>query len=75
MLTSRGIKVWPGGQPETFRADECRSRFIGAGGRRVAHADIVALLGRLADAGLDFVKTENLCEFDGERGFSLGQGE
>ncbi|HKD18296.1 MAG TPA: NADP-dependent isocitrate dehydrogenase, partial [Thermoanaerobaculia bacterium] len=75
MLTSRGIKVWPGGQPETLRVDECRCRFIGAGGRRVAPADIVALLSRIAGAGLDFVKTENLSEFDGERGYSLGQGE
>jgi len=75
MLTSRGIKVWPGGQPETSRADECRCRFVGASGGRVAPADIVALLGRIASAGLDFVKTENLSDFDGERGYSLGQGE
>jgi isocitrate dehydrogenase len=75
MLTSRGIKVWPGGQPETLRVDECRCRFVGAGGRRVAAGEIVALLSRIAGAGLDFVKTENLSEFDGERGYSLGQGE
>ena len=75
MLTSRGIKVWPGGQPETTRTDECRCRFVGATGGRVAHADIIALLGRIAASGLNFVKTENLCEFDGERGYSLGQGE
>ncbi|HWZ85428.1 MAG TPA: NADP-dependent isocitrate dehydrogenase [Thermoanaerobaculia bacterium] len=75
MLTSRGLKVWPGGQPETSRADECRCRFVGAGGGRVALPDIVALLSRIAGAGLDFVKTENLSEFDGERGYSLGQGE
>ena len=75
MLTSRGIKVWPGGQPETLRVDECRCRFLGAGGRRVAAGDIIALLSRIAGAGLVFVKTENLSEFDGERGYSLGQGE
>jgi isocitrate dehydrogenase len=75
MLTSRGLKVWPGGQPEMSRADECRCRFLGVGGGRVAHADIVALLSRIAGAGLGFVKTENLSEFDGERGYSLGQGE
>jgi len=74
MLTSRGIKVWPNGQPETARTDECRCRFLG-NGTRVGHKDIVALLSRIADAGLDFVKTETLSEFDGERGFSLGQGE
>jgi isocitrate dehydrogenase len=75
MLTSRGLKIWPGGQPETSRADECRCRFVGADGGRVALGDIIALLSRIAGAGLDFVKTENLSEFDGERGYSLGQGE
>ena len=74
MLTSRGIKVWPDGHAETARTDECRCRFLG-NGAGVGHKDIVALLSRIADAGLDFVKTETLSEFDGERGFSLGQGE
>ena len=36
---------------------------------------IVSLLGRVADAGLDFIKTENLYDFDGEPAYSLGQGE
>ncbi len=75
LLTSRGIKVWPGGQPETARVDECRCRFVGAGGRPVTQASIVRLLSRITDAGLGFVKTENLSNFDGERGYSLGQGE
>ncbi len=75
MLTSRGIKVWPDGQPETLRADECRCRFLGSSGGTVTHTDIVALLARIAAAGLDFVKTETLSHFDGERGYSLGQGE
>jgi isocitrate dehydrogenase len=75
MLTSRGIKVWPGGQPETFRADECRCRFLARNGGAIAHTDIVALLSRIAEAGLGFVKIENLSNFDGERGYSLGQGE
>ena len=36
---------------------------------------IVDLLGTLTDAGLDVIKTENLCTFDGEQGFALGQGQ
>jgi isocitrate dehydrogenase len=75
MLTSRGIKVWPDGQPETFRTDECRSRFVAADGGLVTSGDIIALLSRIAGAGLEFVKIENLSHFDGERGYSLGQGE
>ncbi|HEY3204912.1 MAG TPA: NADP-dependent isocitrate dehydrogenase [Thermoanaerobaculia bacterium] len=75
MLTSRGIKVWPEGRPETLRADECRCRFMASNEGAVSRADIVALLSRIATAGLDFVKIENLSDFDGERGYSLGQGE
>lgn len=36
---------------------------------------ISALPLRLADAGLDAVKTENLYTFDGVRGYSQAQGE
>ena len=76
MLTSRGIKVWPG---RTAR-DVPRGRVplpVPRRGRTAAWppGDIVALLSRIAGAGLDFVKTENLSDFDGERGYSLGQGE
>jgi isocitrate dehydrogenase len=78
MLTSRGIKVWPDGAPETFRGDQCRARFLsadGGGGGAVKQSDILALLTRIAGANLEFIKTENLSTYDGERGFSLGQGE
>jgi isocitrate dehydrogenase len=33
------------------------------------------LLEKLAAAGVDFIKVENLYEFDGKRGYSLAQGE
>jgi isocitrate dehydrogenase len=41
----------------------------------VSTAECIALLGRLADAGLPFVKTEGLYTFDGEPGFTRGQGQ
>lgn len=75
MLTSRGIKVWPNGAPETFRVDECRCRFLSETGGPVSQAQIVDLLGRITGAGLEFVQTETLATFDGEKGFSMGQGE
>jgi isocitrate dehydrogenase len=75
MLTTRGMKVWPDGQPETLRVDECRCRFVGANGNPVSQPDVVALLTRITSASLSFVKTEGLFQFDGERGYSLGQGE
>jgi isocitrate dehydrogenase len=41
----------------------------------ISHRDIVQLLSLLTESGLDVIKTENLCTFDGERGFALGQGQ
>ena len=79
MITNRGVKVWPGGFPETFCTDHWRCRFIGVDAqdqpRAVKHTDIVALLHNLESDGLDFIKTENLCTFDGEAGYALGQGQ
>jgi len=76
MITNRGVKVWPAGLPETRRTDHWRCRFV----RRDTSAAlprqaIEGLLARLSSAGLDYVKTENLYHFDGQPGYSLGQGE
>lgn len=75
MITNRGVKVWPDGLPETFCTDHWRCRFVPAGAGSIDHEAILALLGRLAAAGVDFIKTENLYTFDGQPGYSLGQGE
>lgn len=75
MVTNRGVKVWPGGMPDTFCTDHWACRFLHAGQGIVTHAQIAALLQRLVAAGLDFIKTENLCNFDGTPGYSAGQGE
>ena len=74
LITNRGVKVYPEGLPETFWTDHWRCRFV-ATGETVRPGQVVALLGRLADAGLDAIKTENLYTFDGERAYSLAQGE
>jgi len=76
MISNRGVKVWPGGHAETFCSDHWRCRFLPASdGASVVHAQVVSLLGRIAESGFDFIKTEGLYTFDGERGFSLDQGE
>jgi isocitrate dehydrogenase len=36
----------------------------------VTHAEIVELLNKFTEAKLDFIKTENLCTFNGEKAFS-----
>jgi isocitrate dehydrogenase len=76
MISNRGVKVWPGGKSETFCSDQWRCRFMSQNkGANITHQQIIDLLGRVAAAGFDFIKIENLCNFDGERGYSLDQGE
>lgn len=76
MVSNRGVKVWPGGQSETFCSDHWRCRFMSTNkGAPITHKNIIELLSRVEGAGFDFIKTENLCNFDGERGYSLDQGE
>lgn len=82
MITNRGVKVYPDGLPETFSTDHWRCRFQsekGIKGRpvkgEITHQDIITLLNEIDDEGLDFIKIENLYNIDGERAYSLGQGE
>ncbi len=76
MITNRGVKVWPGGLPETLCTDHWRCRFMPFDtAAEISHADVVNLLGTLAATGFDFIKTEHLCSFDGVPGYSLGQGQ
>lgn len=75
MITNRGVKVWPNGIPETFCTDHWRARYLAKPGKAVNHTTVVELLRRLSGAGVDFIKTEGLYTFDGEPGFSLGQGQ
>lgn len=75
MITNRGVKVWPQGLSETFCTDHWRCRFMARPNKQFNPAMIVELLRTLHRAGIDVIKTENLYTFDGEPGFSLGQGQ
>jgi isocitrate dehydrogenase len=76
VMSNRGVKVWPGGHAETFCSDNWRCRFRSEQeGGTITQPQIVALLDRVARAGFEFIQTENLYNFDGERGYSLDQGE
>ena len=75
MITNRGIKVWPDGFSETFCTDHWRCRFKPANGNALTKGDIIQLLSSAVENGIDSIKTENLYEFDGKPGFSLGQGQ
>lgn len=87
LITNRGVKVYPDGLPETFISDHWRCRFVHKEkialktktGKEVSapvsYQSIVSLLNRLASNNLNFIKIENLYEFDGKRAYSLAQGE
>lgn len=75
MITNRGIKVWPDGFKETYCTDHWRCRFKPINGKLLFPNQIINLLGLALDAKIDVIKTENLYEFDGKPGYSLGQGQ
>ena len=75
-------QVWPAGFKETFCTDHWRCRFRATAGDNapIPYSLILDAMKALSGAGLDIIKSENLCFFknpDGtiSPGFSLGQGE
>ena len=74
MLSNRGQKVYPDGIPETLCVDAFRCRFIGTNGP-VTIDQVIQLVSRVAQAGHPFIKSEGLFTFDGEPGFTKGQGQ
>ncbi|WP_425392167.1 NADP-dependent isocitrate dehydrogenase [Ekhidna sp.] len=75
MITNRGVKVWPEGFEETFCTDHWRCRFEVENGHPAHKLSIPQALAKALEVGIDVIKTENLYEFDGVRGYSLGQGQ
>jgi len=75
MITNRGVKVWPEGRPETTCTDHWRCRVLPWPGETMRPRMIAEALLALEVQGLEVVKTENLYRFNGQPGYSLGQGE
>jgi isocitrate dehydrogenase len=75
MISNRGVKVFPGGLPETFRTDHWRCRFRFEEGSKTDFTAVIELLRAIHEAGYEVIKTEHLYTFDGQPGYSLGQGE
>jgi isocitrate dehydrogenase len=84
MITNRGVKVFPSGSKETYCTDHWRCRFVAKSTQtnspatqyeNIEYKDVLSLLTTLHQNEFDVIKTENLYDFDGNRGFSLGQGE
>jgi isocitrate dehydrogenase len=75
MITNRGVKVWPHGMNETFCTDHWRCRLMTKNGGVSNHAVLWMLLRVFSQSDLEVIKIENLYLFDGEKGYSLGQGQ
>ncbi len=75
MITNRGIKVYPDGFKETFCTDHWRCRFKPTEGNLIHKKDLIELLSNAITNNIDVIKTENLYNFDGKPGYSLGQGQ
>lgn len=83
MISNRGVKVYPEGMQETYCTDHWRCRFVDINSKiegglvynPVDFERIIALQSILHFKNFKIIKTENLYEFNGIRGFSLGQGE
>ena len=75
MITNRGVKVWPNPNPDTILTDHWRCRFMAKPNIRVTRTNAIELALLLSRAGIDVVKTEGLYNFDGQPGYSLGQGQ
>lgn len=74
LISNRGTKVWPNGQPDTFCGDNWRLRFMSKDGH-VKTSQVIALMDRLNKADMNFTKAVMLHTFDGVPGFSATQGE
>ena len=77
MISVKGLKSWPDDNKNLqVNSDEWSLRFISKSADKVAnHNQIIKLLTSLANANLDFVRSNNLYLFDDKLGFSLAQGE
>jgi isocitrate dehydrogenase len=75
MITNRGVKVYPDGYPETFCTDHWRCRYKHPEQGTLSYDLVLDLLRKINDEGFEIIKTENLYNFNGEAGYSAGQGQ
>ncbi len=73
-ISNRGTKVYPGGLADTVKADQWRCRFEGKLGE-IDQRDVLNLYTSFVNGGFAIIKSEGLFYFDGQRGYSLGQGQ
>ena len=77
MISNRGTQVWPTGSVYTECVDYWRARFESSSGvdiGPISQAHVIALVNRLAE-NFTVSAYELLRIFDGQRGFSMAQGQ
>ncbi|MFN0064841.1 MAG: NADP-dependent isocitrate dehydrogenase [Chlamydiales bacterium] len=67
-IFNRGLRVWPDVVHNSLCVDQWRCRFIAT--EPIKLQAIVLLQNRLADGGLDIIRTDNLYNFDDRPGYS-----
>lgn len=76
MISNRGTKVWPNGNPGTFCADNWRLRFLAEDEtQEIRTSQVLALMGNMNEAGFNFTKSVMLHSFNGKPGYTVAQGE
>jgi isocitrate dehydrogenase len=75
MISNRGTKVWPHGNPETFCSDNWRLRFKGKDGQTIRSSEVLQLMKNMNDEDLNFTNAIMLHNFNGVPGFTVAQGE
>ncbi|RYE15837.1 MAG: NADP-dependent isocitrate dehydrogenase, partial [Sphingobacteriaceae bacterium] len=66
MISCKGLKIWPkqSNNLNSGEGDHWRTRFTALDLEKIKHSDINYLLSKLTQSNLDFVKIENLYNFD-----------
>lgn len=73
MITNRGARVWPEGQPETFCTEQWRCRFTSDNSKTVSQNDLIQILHAFDHVNMDVIKSEFLYTFDGKPGYSSAE--
>jgi isocitrate dehydrogenase len=74
MITNRGVRVWPQGQPETFCIEQWRCRFLSDEGKGVSQNDLIQILHAFDHVQMDVIKSEFLYSIEGKPGYSSAEG-
>ena len=71
LLSNRETQIWPKPQSEIEYTDLWRCRFLSKNRRPIQHQEVIHLLDKILNSGLNWIKTEHLYEFEGKPGYQL----